>query len=149
FQGYDIFRREVQAHCLSEKFGRFGGGKTQISGAHLGQVAPSAEAGQGQRWILTGGDDQVHLWWQMIEQKGEGLVNRFGLKHVVVVKDEDELVGNGDQVIEQGRQHRFGWWWLRGLGRTRQPFSHSRRNRLQSSDEVRQKACGVVLPFVQ
>src|SRR6266567_3538062 len=85
----------------------------------------------------------------MIEQKGEGLVNRFGLKHVVVVKDEDELVGNGDQVIEQGRQHRFGWWWLRGLEHTRHPFSNRGRNRLQSSDEVRQKACGVVLPFVQ
>ena len=26
-------------------------------------------------WILTGGDDQVHLWRQMLEQKGEDIVN--------------------------------------------------------------------------
>jgi hypothetical protein len=32
------------------------------------------------------------VWWQMLEQKGEGMVNRFGIQHVVVVKDEDELV---------------------------------------------------------
>ena len=30
-------------------------------------------------WILTGGDDQVHLWRQVLEQKGEGMVNRFGI----------------------------------------------------------------------
>ena len=35
------------------------------------------------------------LRWQMLEQKGEGLVNRFGINHVVVVKDEDELVREG------------------------------------------------------
>ena len=41
--------------------------------------------------ILAGGDDQVHLGRQMLEQKGEGFVNRFGIKHVIVVKDEDEI----------------------------------------------------------
>ena len=29
------------------------------------------------------------------------------------------------------------------------PFSDIRRDRLQGGDEVRQKACGVVIPFVQ
>src|SRR5256885_13367603 len=77
------------------------------------------------------------------------MVNRFGINHVVVVKDEDERVFYGSNVIEQGRQNRYGWRWLRRLERTQHAFSNSRRNRLQSSDEVRQKACGVVLPFVQ
>ena len=39
-----------------------------------------------------------------------------------------------------------GW---KGLKRIQHPFSNIRRNRLQSSDEVSQKACGVVIPFVQ
>src|SRR6266851_3762757 len=91
----------------------------------------------------------MHVWWQMIKQKGEGLINRFGINHVVVVKDEDEMVSYGGQVIEQGRQNRFEWWWLRRLEHTQHPFSNIRRNRLQSSDEVRQKACGVVISFVQ
>ena len=92
FQGGDVFCREVQAHHLVEKSGGFGGGKTQVSGAHFGQVPPGTQTGQWQRWILTGGNDQVHLRWQVFEQKGESMVNRFGLKHVVVVQDEDELV---------------------------------------------------------
>jgi hypothetical protein len=32
------------------------------------------------------------VWWQVLEQKGESLVNRLGINHVVVVKDEHELV---------------------------------------------------------
>ncbi len=91
----------------------------------------------------------MHLRWQVFEQKGEGLVNRLGLKHVVVVKDEDEMIFYGGQVIEQGRQHRFGWRWLRGVEHPQHPFSNRGRNRLQRSDEVRQKAGGIVLPFVQ
>jgi len=58
-------------------------------------------------WILTGGDDQVHLGWQVLEQKGEGMVNRFGINHVVVVKNEDEIVRDGGDFIEQGCQNRF------------------------------------------
>src|SRR5579884_494967 len=100
-------------------------------------------------WIFASGNDQVHMWWQMLDEKGEGLVNRFGIKHVVVVKDEDELVFDGGQVIEQGRQNRFGWRWLRRLEESQDPFSNRRRKRLKSRDEVRQKAGGVVLPFVQ
>ena len=99
--------------------------------------------------VLTGGDDQVHLWRQVLEQKGEGIVNRSGIDHVVVVEDEDEIVRDGGDFIEQGRQDRFGRRWLRGLEHTQHPFSNIRRNRLQSSDEVSQKACGVVIPFVQ
>ena len=65
--------------------------------------------------ILTGGNDQVHLWRQVLEQKGEGLVNRFGINNVVVVKDEDEIVRDGGDFIEQGCQNRFDGRWLRGL----------------------------------
>ena len=45
---------------------------------------------RGRAGIFAGGDDQVHLGRQVLEQKGEGSVNRFGLDHVVVVEDEDE-----------------------------------------------------------
>src|SRR5438876_11205009 len=111
-------------------------GKTQVGDAHFGQLPPGTQTGQGQRWILPGGDDQVHVWWQMIEQKGEGMVNRFGINHVVVVKDKDEMVFYGGQVIEQGRQNRRGWRWLGGLEHTQHPFSNRRRDRLQSSDQI-------------
>ena len=69
-------------------------------------------------WILTGGNDQVHLWRQVLEQKGEGIVNRFGINHMVVVQDKDEMVRDGGDFIEQGCQNRFGWRLLWGLERS-------------------------------
>ena len=42
FQRGDVFRREVQTHHLVEKFGGFGGGKTQVGGAQFGQLTPGA-----------------------------------------------------------------------------------------------------------
>ena len=99
-----------------EKVGGFGGGKPQVGGAQFGQLAPGAQPGQGELRILAGGDDQVHLRRQVLEQKGEGMVNRLGIDHVVVVEDEDELVREGGDLIEQGRQDRFGRGWLRGRG---------------------------------
>ena len=85
----------------------------------------------------------------MLEQKGDGMVNRFGINQVVVVEDEDEIIGNGCDFIEQGCQNHFGWRRLRGLEHRQQPCAHIRLNRLHGSDEVRQEACGVVIPFVQ
>ena len=32
------------------------------------------KTGQRQMWIITGGDDQMHLWRQVFEQKDEGIV---------------------------------------------------------------------------
>ncbi len=100
-------------------------------------------------WILTGGDDQVHLGRQVLEQKGEGFVNRFGIDHMVVVKDEDEMVRDGGDLVEQDCQNRFDGRWLRGLEHLQRPCSDIRRNRLQSRDEVCQKALWVVIAFVQ
>src|SRR5512135_1177647 len=99
-------------------------------------------------WILSAGDDQVHLWRQVLDQKGEGLVNRSSIDYVVVVKHKDEVVREGGDLIEQSRQYRFGWWRLRGLKRSQRPCSNIRRNRLRRRDEVSEKTCGIVIPFV-
>ena len=66
----------------------------------------------------------MHLWRQVLEQKGEGIVNRLGINHVVVVEDEDEMVRDGGDFIEQGGQNRFGWRWLRGLEHTQHPCAN-------------------------
>src|SRR5688572_33468806 len=101
-------------------------------------------------WILTGCDEEVHPWWQVLEQKAEGIVNRSGIDNVVVIEDQNEIVLDGGDLVEQGSQNRFGWWWLRGLEHTHKPFSNVWGNcLLQSSDEISQKATWVVIPFVQ
>ena len=52
----------------------------------------------------------MHLWWQVLEQKGEGRVNRFGINHVVVVQDEGKVVRECGNLIEQDGQDRFNRW---------------------------------------
>ncbi len=81
-------------------------------------------------WIFAGGNDQMHLWRQVLDEICEGHVNRFGINHVVVIKDEDEMVWERGDLIEQGHQDRFEWRWLRGLERTQHPFPNIRRSRL-------------------
>src|SRR5436189_276194 len=91
----------------------------------------------------------MHLGWQVLEQKSEGLVHRSGINTVVVVKDQDEMIRDSGDVIEQSSQNRFGWRWLRRLKHPQHPCANRRRNRLQCGDEVGQKACGVVLAVVE
>ena len=52
-------------------------------------------------WIFAGSDDQVHLRRQVLEQKGDGMVNRFGIDFVVIVQDEHEIVREGGDFIEE------------------------------------------------
>ena len=90
----DVLRREVQAHRPSEELGGFGGREAQVGGAQLGQLAPGAQPGQGQARVFAGGDDQMHPRRQVLEQEGDGLIDRLGVDHVVVVEDQDEVVGD-------------------------------------------------------
>ena len=91
----------------------------------------------------------MHLWRQVFDEESQGLIYRFGINHMVIIQDQDEIVRDGGDFIEQGCQNRFGGRWLRGLEHSQHPCSNIRRNRLQSRDEVSQKAGGVVIPFVQ
>ena len=134
FQRGDVFCRKVQAHHLVEEFGGFGGGKAQVRGAQFGQLAPGAQTGQGQGWILAGGDDQVHLWRQVLEQKGEGVVDAaWSLDQVIVVEDEDDPVGDGGDLVDQGGQD--------GLGRRRLRGSEARSTRLPLADIPASMVC--------
>ena len=132
-----------------EKGGGFGGSKPQICGAQFGQLAAGAEPGQGERGSSRVAMTRCSCGGRCSTQKGEGLVNRLGIDQVVVVQDEDERVREGGDVIEQGRQDRVDGRWLRRLQHTQYTLSNRRRNGLQRSDEVQEKAGGVVLPFVQ
>jgi hypothetical protein len=71
-------------------------------------VPASAPAGEGQRRILARGDHQVRLSRQVLHQEAHRRVNRWGIEDVVVVEDEDDVRGEGRQVVEQRRQRRLG-----------------------------------------
>ena len=86
---------------MVEENGRFFCGKAQICGAQFGELATNPQARQRQGRVFTGGDDEVKLWRQMVEQEGEGVIYWWGVEPVVVVEDEDEGVGNGRRLVEQ------------------------------------------------
>jgi hypothetical protein len=79
FQRGDVFRREAQAHHPIQELGGFGGGEAQVGGAQLGHLPPGAQPGQGEPGILAGGDDEVHARGKVLEQEGEGILDRLGI----------------------------------------------------------------------
>src|SRR5215203_5642052 len=83
----------------------------------------------------------------MLQQKGEGIVDRFGIDYVVVVENENDFVCDGGQFVEQHRKDRFGRRWLWGVEHARHAFPDI--DRLQSGDEVDEKACRVAVLLVQ
>src|SRR5215207_8899252 len=83
----------------------------------------------------------------MLQQKGEGIVDRFGIDYVVVVEHENKIVRNGSNLVDQDRQDCFGRQWLWGVEHTRYAFPDI--DRLQSGDEVSHKACRVAVPVIQ
>ena len=100
-------------------------------------------------WILTGGDDQVHLRRLVLEQKRKSLLHWFGINQMVVVKDEDELLAHGRDLVQEHGQERLGGRRLGGFERSQHPCSDTGRDGLQGCHEVSQKAGGVVIPCVQ
>lgn len=68
-----------------------------------------------------GGDDQVQLGRQVVKQKGKGLVDQWGIDGMVIVQDEGNGVREGGDLIEQGRQQRFGCRWAGGDSVTNTP----------------------------
>lgn len=79
-----------------------------LGGAQFGQVAAGAEAGQRELGVFAGGDDQVHARRQVLDQEGERAIDRRGIDGVVVVEDDDDVLGDRGDLIEQGGQQRLG-----------------------------------------
>ncbi|MHC1787791.1 MAG: hypothetical protein AB9880_12110 [Christensenellales bacterium] len=68
-QRSDISVRNIQANHTIEEFTCLRGGKAQIIGAQLAQLAPGTHPCQRKRRILTGDYQQVHLLRQMLQHE--------------------------------------------------------------------------------
>ena len=73
----------------------------------------------------------------------------LGFDEMIVIKDEDNPVGEGGNLVEQGGQNRFDVDRARGLQRGQCSFPNIAFNGLQGGDKVGQEAGQVVVPFVQ
>jgi hypothetical protein len=83
------------------------------------------------------------------EQKGEGVVDGLGFNEVVIIKDKDNPIGQGGNLVDQGSQDSLGRWRLRGFECAQRAFSDVGFNGLQGRDQVSQKADQVVVALVK
>lgn len=72
-----------------------------------------------------------HLRRQMVKQESNSLVNLSGFHQVIVIKNKNEIIRDGGDFIEQGRQDRFDWRRLRGLESRQQPLTNFLLDSLQ------------------
>ena len=103
-------------------------------------LARHPQAPKRKRRIGPARDRQLQVRRQATEQKRDRVMYCLVPDQVVVIQNEDEMFRDGADFIEQGRQHRFDWRWLRGLQHPQHPCSHIGHDRLQSGDDVSQKA---------
>ncbi len=130
------------------KLGGLGRGEAQVDGSQFGQLAPGAQSGQGQRGILTGGDDQVQLRRQVLDQEGQRIVHRLCVEDVVVVEDEDDdRSGWSATSLSRAVSVDSGDGGCGDWSTASTPVSDPGRDRLQSRDQVGQEAVGIAVAF--
>ena len=71
----DVPRRQGQPHHLVEVGGGLVRREAQVGGADLDELAARPQAGQRQRRVGAGGDHQVHLRGQVVEQERHPVVD--------------------------------------------------------------------------
>ena len=124
------------------------GREAQIGGANLQQLAASSPPRQLQWWIRAGGEYQMHLRGQTLQQESHPVVDGPGLDEVVVVEHDHDIVGDDAEVIEHGSEDRFD----RRLGRLqeRQRVVPNRwLYRPQRRNQVRAEQHRIVVALVQ
>ena len=84
---------EGEPRGLLQKGGGLCGREAQVGGAHVDHLAAGAQAGEGQSWVLACGDDEVHVGWEVVEQKGDGIIHGRRVDDVVVVEHQHERIG--------------------------------------------------------
>ena len=94
-QRRDVRRGQREAHRPVEVVRRLLRGEAQVGGADLDQLAARAEPGQRQRRVGAGGDHQVQLRRQVVQQERHPVVDLRRVDDVVVVQDEDDVARAG------------------------------------------------------
>ncbi len=80
-------------------------GKAQVGAAQFGEVPPGAPSGQWQRWIGAGGQHQVQLGGQMLDQKVEQGVNLAGVYRMIIIQHQDDIFRYIGQIVDEQGGH--------------------------------------------
>ena len=132
----DVPRGEIQPHHLVEVRGGLVRREAQIGGADLDELAPRPQAGQRQRRIGAGGDHQVDLWGQVLQQERHPVIDVVRVDHVVVVEHQHDVVRHRAELVEQRGEDRLDRRRLGPLQKGQRTCADPRRRRLQRGDQV-------------
>ena len=103
----DVLWRQVQSHRLVEKGSSFRRGEAEVIGADLDNLVTRAPPGQRPGRVSPAGDHQVHLRWQVLQEKDERFVNLRVGDDVQVVENQGKGLGDLGDLIEQLSEQRF------------------------------------------
>ncbi len=89
---------------MVEEGRRFVRGKPKVGSTKFGQLITAAQTRQGKRWIDPAGQDQVQLWWQMVQQKGQTIVDQRLVNEVIIVEGKCEGMREHRKFVDEHRQ---------------------------------------------
>ena len=105
-------RGQVQPHHLVEVRRGLVGSEAQIGGADLDQLAARSQAGQRQRRVGAGGDHQVDLRRQVLQQERHPAVDVARVDQVVVVEHQHDVVRQAPSSLSsEARTASIGRGW--------------------------------------
>lgn len=68
------------------------------------------QAGQGQGWIRSAGNDEVQPGRKMLDEKHQRVMGVLVSNQVIIVQDEQHIFLQQQQGIQQRGDNRFYWW---------------------------------------
>lgn len=140
---------ESEASSFVDKSVGFGGGEAELVGADFGELVASAEAAEGERGVLAGGDDEMRRGGKVFEEEGELVIDSGVIDEMIIIEDEDDGLGEGGEGVDEGGEDGFDGWGLRGLEEGGYVLAEGREDGLERGDEIAPKAVGVVIIIIE
>jgi hypothetical protein len=91
FEGSNVSPRQIETHTGAQTRAGFFRREPQIARSQLGELPTNPQARQWQGRIGSGGENEVELWWQVLDQCVHGTVKQLSSDDVVVIEDQGEI----------------------------------------------------------
>ncbi len=75
----DLAWRKRESHHVVQEGGCLLGREAQVGCPDLGHLVPGPKPGEGERRIRAAGDHEVDFLRHVLQQEGDGLLDRFGI----------------------------------------------------------------------
>jgi len=106
-------RVQGQMHCLVEKRVGLSQREAQVGRTHFDELAAGPQASQRQGRVLPRQQHQMEPGRDMIEQVGQGVIDRRVCQNMQIVENQPAVVRHRGQIVEQRADKRLRWHRIR------------------------------------